>query len=251
MGLKFHNLKREEALDRVCKHIRNRSFGSAARTLFYINVHSYHLAKSDEDFRHCINQADTVLPDGSGISYAGKVFGRPIAENLNGTDFTPALCSKLAEERRSVYLLGGKQEVVGACIDYLEKTYPGLKVLGGRSGYFFQDEHEQILADINKHSPDLLLVAMGSPHQEKWIVRNVSRLDVGVCSAVGGLFDFWSGKYRRAPAWMRKSGIEWIHRFMQNPVKKWKRVIVEIPAFLTRVTFLSIRRMFGLKKAEA
>lgn len=251
MGLKFHNLKREEALDRVSKLIRNRSYGPTARTLFFINVHSYHLAQSDEDFRHCINQADIVLPDGSGLSYAGKVFGCPIVENLNGTDFTPALCSKLAEEERSVYLLGGGVEVVESCLKYLQNTYPGLKILGGRPGYFFQDEHEQIVADINKCRPDLLLVAMGSPHQEKWIVRNASRLDVGVCSAVGGLFDFWSGKHRRAPAWMRKSGIEWVHRFMQDPVKKWKRVIIEIPAFLTRVTFLSIRRMFGLKKAEA
>ncbi len=248
-GLKYHNITRSEAISRLRQHIENRRFQSKSATLFFINVHSFQLAKKDADFRHCINQADLVLPDGSGLSYAAKATGKPIKENLNGTDFIPALCKTLASEGRSVYLLGANTDTVNRCTQYIRKTYPGLKVLGGRSGYFFQDEHESIISEINSLQPDLLLVAMGSPLQEKWVMRNASILDVGICSAVGGLFDFWSGKYRRAPAWMRKAGIEWVYRFMQDPITKWKRVFVEIPVFLFKIGYWSVRRRINPENA--
>jgi N-acetylglucosaminyldiphosphoundecaprenol N-acetyl-beta-D-mannosaminyltransferase len=195
-------------------------------------VHSIHLAKKDPDLFQCISNADLVLPDGSGLNIAGKVLHKPVKENLNGTDFTPVIFRLAESLGYSVYLLGAKPDVLKKCKSSLRSEYPNLQIAGAHHGYFDSEKEKEIIQDINRKKPDIVLVATGSPRQEKWITDHAHGLNAAVCFAVGGLFDFLSGEMDRAPFWMRKLGIEWAHRFVQNPKDKWNRIFIEIPAFL-------------------
>jgi N-acetylglucosaminyldiphosphoundecaprenol N-acetyl-beta-D-mannosaminyltransferase len=204
------------------------------RLVSFANVHSIHIARHDHELRYALHRADLVLPDGSGLALAGKAFGLPVRENLNGTDFIPRLLNDIARNGRSVFLLGGQAQVVESCSRVLPLRYPGLVVAGSHHGHFSEAEDESIVHAINTAQPDVLLIGLGTPFQESWMMRFASRLQVKVCFSVGGLFDFLSGEKIRAPRWMRRLGIEWLFRFLHEPSRKWDRVLVEIPLFLMR-----------------
>ncbi|HKJ33505.1 MAG TPA: WecB/TagA/CpsF family glycosyltransferase [Balneolales bacterium] len=207
------------------------------RQVLFTNVHSIQLAQQNPELLNCINHADLVLADGSGLKIAGKLFGYPIKENLNGTDFIPHVLEQADKNGWSVYLLGATDDVVMGCSQNIKNKYPRLKIAGFRNGYFQMEEEHQIVNEINQYRPDILLVALGSPKQEEWIAHHRRSLNTRVCLGVGGLFDFLSGKHKRAPLWMRQLGIEWAFRFVQSPQKKWDRIFVDIPLFLVRVFF--------------
>ncbi len=203
-----------------------------ARKVFFTNVHTIYLSLFDPLLRLSVNAADLVLADGSGLKIGGKLMGHPIRENLNGTDFTPTVLRDAEREGWSVYLLGATDESVALCAANLRRTFPSLRISGWHDGYFRPEEEQAIVADINAAHPDILLVALGTPAQESWCIRNGHRLNVKVCMAVGGLFDFLSLRRRRAPGWLRGLGLEWVYRFLVEPKAKWNRVLIEIPVYL-------------------
>ncbi len=255
LGVRVDNIDFETASKAVRGYVTRNGNGDPCQ-VFFTNAHTIHLARRDAEFRHVINRADAVLPDGSGLKFAGRVFRRPIIENLNGTDFVPHILEEAARERWSVYLLGGKPNITKMCRSNLQQNYPTLPIAGVHHGHFMPEEEEGITADINSRSPDILLVAMGSPLQEKWIARNAPRLKTRVCFAVGGLFDFLSGERKRAPRWMRRLGLEWIYRFVQDPRSKWQRIMIEIPLFVLivlakRVVPRSLQQLIARKRVMA
>jgi exopolysaccharide biosynthesis WecB/TagA/CpsF family protein len=204
------------------------------RCVFFTNVHTIQLAHHDAEFRRTVNDGDLVLPDGIGLKIAARVFGTIIPSNLNGTDLSTSIFRYADAMKRSVYLFGARPGVLARCRDRIATDYPGLTIAGARHGYFSPRDEESIIGDINSAKPDILLVAMGSPMQETWLLTHRHRLNARIALAVGGLFDFVSGTIQRAPAWMRRAGCEWLYRFCQDPKTKWNRVCVEIPAFLAR-----------------
>jgi N-acetylglucosaminyldiphosphoundecaprenol N-acetyl-beta-D-mannosaminyltransferase len=231
LGGRVDNTGYETALKRIRRFIAHKN-GSRAREVFFTNVHSMHLARRNPMLRRCINRADMVLADGSGLSLAGKLFGTPIIENLNGTDFTPRILNEAEINGWTVYLLGAEAHVVEQCRERLLSKYLRLKIVGFHHGHLVREEDQIIVNDINEKKPNILLVALGSPLQEEWIAHHARILNVGVCLAVGGLFDFLSGIHKRAPLWMRRMGMEWLFRFFQDPKTKWGRIFIEIPSFL-------------------
>ncbi|MBD3615429.1 MAG: WecB/TagA/CpsF family glycosyltransferase [Gracilimonas sp.] len=235
MNVRVDNLLLDTALEQVESLIEQSKEDGVPRQVFFTNVHSIHLARKDTEFRRYLDKADLVLPDGSGLKIAGKVLEMPILENLNGTDFTPKVCRMAETGKWSVYLLGAREDVVKRCSEKLKERFPNLSLIGYHNGYFSKNEEDEIVEEINKKKPDILLVALGQPYQEKWIARNANRLNTHICLAVGGLFDFLAGAMKRAPLWMRKLGIEWFHRFLQDPKSKWDRILIEIPVFLSLV----------------
>ncbi len=243
LGVRVDNLTLNQAVRRIRGYIDTSNKRKGARKVFFANVHSIHLARKNPDLYRNILNADLVLPDGSGLDIAGRLLNEPVKENLNGTDFIPVIFRAAERLGYSVYLLGAKPGTVDNCTDNLRIQFPNLEIAGSHHGYIDENLENKIIADINRKRPDILLVGMGSPLQEKWVTCNAPSLNVGVCFAVGGLFDFLSGEIERAPLWMRKTGMEWVHRFAQNPRDKWNRIFVEIPLFLflilTRCAFHS------------
>lgn len=232
IDVRVDNLSLENALKRIEGLVTNSREDQVPRQVFFTNVHSIHLARRDAELQRYLSQADLVLPDGSGLAIAGQVLDMPIQKNLNGTDFTPKVCQMAEVGGWSVYLLGAREKVVENCHRNIKDRFPNLDIAGYHNGYFNEEEEEQIIEEINEKKPDILLVALGSPLQEKWVAQNAHRLNANVCFAVGGLFDFMSNEVDRAPRWMRDIGMEWLYRFFQDPAKKWDRIFIEIPEFL-------------------
>lgn len=218
--------------------------------VFFANVHSLHLARGSRAFLTTLGCADLVLPDGSGLSIAGRLFGSPIPENLNGTDFSPRLLERAAEKGWTIYLFGGRRDVLERARKNLLNQFPRLRIVGTSPGFLDHDGEMALLEDIRRASPDILLVGLGSPRQEEWIVRHASRLNARVCLAVGGLFDFVGERFQRAPRWLRALGLEWLYRFLQDPRTKWDRVFIEIPGFLLTVLVRALgpRGIFRLNR---
>jgi N-acetylglucosaminyldiphosphoundecaprenol N-acetyl-beta-D-mannosaminyltransferase len=233
-GIPFDNLDRETALKKIAKYASSVN-GNGSRKVYFSNVHTIITARRDQDLRECISSADLVLPDGSGLKIAGRVLGTSVVENLNGTDLTPQVLDLAVKNNWTVYLLGATPEVLNKCLAGLLQSRPDLRIVGSHHGFFSPTESKEIVDAINVQKPNLLLVAMGTPIQEKWIAAHADYLKVGACLAVGGLFDFLSGSKKRAPRWARKAGVEWLFRFIRDPKTKWNRIFVEIPVFLTLV----------------
>lgn len=230
LGVRVDRLDAEAAKNEVRKIVKNRD--GAMKPVYFVNVHSIFLALQDHNLMEQLNYAALTLPDGSGLNWAGKILGNPIVENLNGTDFTPKILNMAEQENWSVYLLGAEEQVIIKTVAVVQQQFPKLKIAGYHHGYFLGQKEQQVIDDINSKSPDLLLVGMGSPIQERWIWENRDKLNAGAGFAIGGLFDFISGQYPRAPLWMRKSGLEWMYRFLNDPGNKWKRIFIEIPLFI-------------------
>ena len=234
LGVRADLVTRSAALESVRRRLVSDQRSSPSR-IYFTNVHSIILARKSPSFARAIETADLVLPDGSGLRLAGQILSQPVMENLNGTDFIPLVLGEAEKGRWSVYLLGGRPEVVEASSERLKARFPSLNVVGYRSGYFKPEDEAAVISDINSKRPDILLVALGSPLQEMFLQKWCDRLKVKACFAVGGLFDFLSGNKKRAPAWMRSMGIEWAFRLVLDPKNKWKRTVIEIPLFLTMI----------------
>jgi N-acetylglucosaminyldiphosphoundecaprenol N-acetyl-beta-D-mannosaminyltransferase len=248
MGVRINSISAKTAMERI-RHGITAPDQPGGMNILFANVHTIHLAKKDSKFRTVINNADLMLPDGSGLNLAGRVFGTPILENLNGTDFTPQIFRAAMKEGWTIYLLGAREKVIVLCRARLLELYPDLRIVGYHDGHSLEGKEELIIQDIRSKRPDILFIALGSPLQETWIAHHAREVNARICLGVGGLFDFIAGDKRRAPQWMRRLGIEWVFRFLQDPMTKWKRVFVEIPVFLIELFGEWIRRRY-LKPAQ-
>ncbi len=207
------------------------------RHVAFVNPHCFNLSTREADYRDILKRADMVLPDGIGIKIAGKLIGAEVKENVNGTDMFPRLCQYAQEHNKRLFLLGAAPGVSELTRRNMVKRFPGLDIAGAWHGYFedHSSEEDEIIAAINHVHPDFLLVARGVPGQERWIDRNLSRLDVGVAMGVGGLFDFYSGRIKRAPIWVRELGLEWFWRLAMEPRRMANRYLVGNPLFIMNV----------------
>ncbi|MEA2021220.1 MAG: WecB/TagA/CpsF family glycosyltransferase [Candidatus Caldatribacteriota bacterium] len=211
--------------------------------------------QKDADYFNIIQSANLVTPDGAGILWATTILNHPLSERVTGIDIIQGICKLAAKKAYSIYLLGASPGIAKEASLKLTQKYPGLKIVGNHHGYFHaaslsdetvippmyktkmnsgteditkkgmdaeyneRNEEAKIIQEINNKKPDILLVGMGVPRQEKWIAANLKskRLNVPVCMGVGGSFDVLSGKIPRAPLWMQRHGMEWVYRFIKQP----------------------------------
>ena len=149
----------------------------------------------------------------------------------------PLLCQKMQNRQESIFLLGAKPGVAERTAQRLLQQYPQLKIAGVHHGYFDKDNAAHVIHHVNASGADLMLVGMGSPHQEEFILNHQHDLGCKTVLAVGGLFDFYSGDIKRAPLWLREIGFEWAYRLYQEPKAKFHRYIIGNPRFLYRTFF--------------
>ena len=177
------------------------------------------------------NHKVVIVNDGVGMDIAKKMlYGSKFTSNLNGTDFTPYLLQHSPRPMR-VFLLGAKPEVVKKAAAYVEEVLLQT-VAGYADGYDGLADMPQLIETINDSKADLLLVAMGNPKQEQWLLDHHPLLHVPVMSGVGALFDFWSGNKSRAPLWIQKIRMEWFYRLCLEPGRLLKRYSVDVLRFL-------------------
>ena len=233
LGVRVANLHTIEAV----AHMQKLMWAAAphARAVYIVNAHTLNLACDDPSYRAVLNGGDTVFGDGTGIRWAARWQGKKMIDNLVGTDLLPFFFVNTMERGYRYFLMGAKPDVVERAAAHLPKAFPGLNVVGHQTGHYAQSEHDGVLARINAARPDVLMVGMGNPIQERWIHDNRTRLtNVKLAVGVGGLFDHWGGELTRAPRWVRRNGFEWVQLMVQQP-HKWRRYLIGNPKFLIRV----------------
>jgi N-acetylglucosaminyldiphosphoundecaprenol N-acetyl-beta-D-mannosaminyltransferase len=196
-------------------------------------------AHDDPAFRRVLNAADLNVADGVGLMLAARWLGHPLRQRVTGSDGIYRLAAHCARRGYRLFLLGaapGVAEIVG---QRLAMASPGLEVAGAYAGSPHVEEEQDIIERVRAVAPDLLLVAYGVPAEEKWIARNRDRLAVPVMVGVGGSFDFVAGVTRRAPQWLRRAGLEWLHRLLSEPWR-WRRQLA-LPRFVGLVLWQRLR----------
>lgn len=172
-----------------------------------------------------------IVNDGIGVDIAAFLLGgKRFPANLNGTDFTPFLLKK-AQRPLRLFLLGGKEDVVQQAAAHARGAL-GAEVVGTCNGYDGMRGQGDLAAEINRCAPDVVLVALGNPIQEEWILSHRQALDAGIVMGVGALFDFWAGAKSRAPELVRTLRLEWLYRLCLEPRRLARRYTVDIVRFL-------------------
>ena len=236
LGVAITDVDMSEAIEIVRAMLR-RHVG-CTRRVYFVNAHSLNVAASDPVYRKILNSGDTVFGDGTGVRWAAKLRGVRLRDNINGTDFIPALLQATAGCGHSCFLLGANAATIELAADFSKRAFPGWKLAGCHHGYLADEAAAAaVVAQINEAMPDLLLVGMGNPLQEQWIHRHLAALRVPVCMGVGGLFDFWAGNVSRSPRWLRWLGYEWLWRLCQEPRRMARRYLIGNPLFLARILF--------------
>ncbi|HHX42606.1 MAG TPA: WecB/TagA/CpsF family glycosyltransferase [Chloroflexi bacterium] len=190
-------------------------------------------AQRNAPFRVVLEGCDLALPDGIGLLWAARVLGQSLRERVAGSDLVPAVARLSARRGYRLYLLGAAPGVAERAAENLVRDCPGLQIAGTYAGSPSPCEEDDIVARIVAADPDVLFVAYGAPRQDLWIYRNLHRLGVPVCMGVGGTFDFIAGVAVRAPLWMRRMGLEWLHRLWRQPWR-WRRMLA-LPRFVALV----------------
>ncbi len=213
LGLPVDVITYEEWLERIAAWVK----GDTPRQVCTINPEFIMIAQRDVHFRHVLQRVDLCVPDGVGLQIAARLLGKSLPQRVTGSDGVPRIAERAAREGWRLYLLGAAEGVAEKAAEVLRARYDGLQIVGTYSGSPAANEEDAIVARINAATPHILLVAYGAPHQDKWIARNLPRLNVKMAMGVGGTFDFIAGIVPRAPLWMRKRGLEWLYRLYLEP----------------------------------
>lgn len=204
-----------------------------ARHVCTTNPEFMMVAQDDVNFRNILRRADLCVPDGVGLLWAARRLGHSLPERVTGSDGVPRIAERAARAGWRLYLLGAAPGVAEKAAEVLQARFPGLQIAGTRSGSPALEEEDALVAYVNASGADILFVAYGAPQQDKWIARNLPRLNVSMAMGVGGAFDFIAGIVPRAPVWMREAGLEWLFRLYLQP---WRmRRMLRLPRFVWAV----------------
>jgi len=213
-------------------------------TILFANVAKLVWARRQPALLQALAQADYVLADGQPLVWVARLLGLPLPERIAGVDLMEAMLAMAAEKAWRVFFLGAPEAVLQQAIANLKARYPGLLVVGAQHGYLPAQETEQMLARINQSAADLLLVGLDSPRKELWLTRYEEQLKVPVRQAVGGSFEIAAGRRRRAPAWVRRAGLEWLYRMLQDPIRLAPRYLYTNTVFALLLLQALLRRFW-------
>ena len=212
-----------------------------------VNVNAINLAYTYPWLRHFFNQADLVFCDGAGVILGARILGSHIPQRITYADWMWELAAFCEQEGFSLFFLGARPGVARKAAERLWNRYPHLRIVGIYHGYFDKTpgspENEEVIARINAAHPDILIVALGMPLQEQWLMENWKRLQANVFLTGGAVFDYVSGVLRRGPHWMTEHGLEWLARLFLEPRRLWRRYLLGNPLFIYRV----IKQRLGLE----
>lgn len=218
------------------------------RLVMTVNTSTLHLGTVDREVGRICRDADLRVVDGMGVVWAWRILGRRLPERVAGIDLMMSLIAAAADDGRSIYLLGARQEVIDRLQVVLRERFPALRVAGSRNGYFGEDDHEAVVADIAASGADLLFIGMPSPFKELWAARHLDEFGCDLVLGVGGSFDVVAGFVPRAPAPMQRLGLEWAWRLACEPRRMWKRYAVT-NAWLARQVAVRLLRRRGRRSA--
>jgi N-acetylglucosaminyldiphosphoundecaprenol N-acetyl-beta-D-mannosaminyltransferase len=203
------------------------------------NPHALVTAQADPAFKSALNNASLVVADGVGVTLMAKFARVRVGSRITGTDYFSSLMEALQNRGgASVFFFGSSPHVLSLMSERMRRELPGLRLCGTLSPPFRSwsgEENAAMVATINRANPDVLWVGMTAPKQEKWVEENRHQLHAGVLASIGAVFDFYAGANPRAPQWMCRLGIEWLHRLVRQPRRMWRRTFISAPKFVALV----------------
>lgn len=216
LGTKVNLLSPKEVIENIKEQLTKEK----SSYIITLNPEMVVRAQKDVHFLRIINNAALVVPDGIGVLVAAKIISWKQKnffkswERVTGVDLIYQLAQEIKEAK--FFLFGALPGIAEKTGKVLKKLYPHAQIKGSEPGYNFLTR--DVIEKINRLQPNILLVALGSPYQEKWIAKHLNQMpSVKVAIGVGGAFDFISGKTKRAPRWLRKIGLEWLWRGIREP----------------------------------
>lgn len=227
MNIEIDNLTMAETLEAIDQLIR------AKQNSYIVTPNVDHIVQleTDKELRAVYQNASLIVADGKPLLWIASIYGTPIREKISGSDLFPLLCKMAAEKQYRMYFLGAAEGIAAKAAERLTERFPGLQVVGTFSpSYGFEKDEKQVQKIINlvkAAAPDILIVGLGCPKQEKFMFKYHEVLGVPISLGLGASLDFEAGKARRAPKWMSDHGLEWLFRITQDPKRLIKRYFVD------------------------
>lgn len=220
-GMAFDPLTLDQAVDQCGDALadRRRMLVGVVNAAKAVNL------RQDAVLRESLLDCDMLLADGQSVVWAGRMLGRPLPERVAGIDLFEALLELADRERRSIYLLGARPEVLSTLTSIISARWPGAVIAGSRDGYFSEDESAAVASEIRDAAPDMLFLGITSPKKEIFLSQYGESLGVPILHGVGGSFDVMAGVVKRAPARWQRAGMEWAYRLVQEPGRLWQRYL--------------------------
>ena len=212
---------------------------SAARESRYVclcNVHSVVTANTDPTYKSVVSLADLAMPDGMPVAWMLRRFGFSGQQRINGPDLMWRYCAQAEKRGEKIFFYGGSESTLVLLEKKLRATFPKLQLAGFYSPPFrdaAQAEEDEVVARINQSGAGVVFVGLGCPKQEFWMAEHRGRINA-VMLGVGAAFDYHAGMIKRAPLWMQKTGLEWLHRLASEPQRLWKRYLVTNTLFILK-----------------
>jgi len=230
-GIPIAGVNPEDALDIVEKAVISRQ----KLHIGVVNAAKIVNMGKNPELRDSVLESDIIFADGMSVVWASKILGTPLPSRVTGIDLMFGMLARADRANFRVYLLGATDEVLNQVRGNIAKDYPGCTIAGFHNGYFSAEEEEDIARNIKESGPDILLVAITSPKKENFLGKWAHLIDTPVCHGVGGSFDVYAGKVKRAPELWQRLGLEWLYRVLQEPGRMWKRYLFTNAAFLTLI----------------
>ena len=233
-------------VEELHQHLRRFIDRDSRATVLHANVHAINLACRHAWFAGVLRDADLVFCDGEGVRLGARILGERLPPRITYADWTWQLATWCRSTGTSLFLIGALPGVAAEAAARLVAHAPGLAIAGTHHG-FFDKSHDSIatigvIDVINRAKPDIVIVGFGMPVQEQWVHAHRHRIDAPVVLTGGAVFDYVSGRQRRAPMWMTRHGLEWLGRLVIEPGRLMGRYVGGNPLFLARVLRQRLRR---------
>jgi N-acetylglucosaminyldiphosphoundecaprenol N-acetyl-beta-D-mannosaminyltransferase len=250
-GVGVHAIDMSAAIVRINEIVNSENKGYVCVTA----VHGVIEAQHDRIFADALHGATLVTADGMPLVWLGKLQGHPEIDRVFGPDLMLAVCRAGVERATTHFLYGGKPGVAQQLKSELERIVPGVRIVGTYSPPFRElssDEQVGLVQAVRKLKPDIIWVGVSTPKQEKFMARYLPLFDTHVMIGVGAAFDFHTGRIKDSPNWVKRSGLQWFHRLLQEPSRLWKRYLFCNSEFLLKAALqvVGITR-YRLERSEA
>jgi N-acetylglucosaminyldiphosphoundecaprenol N-acetyl-beta-D-mannosaminyltransferase len=231
-GIKVTNCTKDELNGYICQVIRQKR----KEVIPNVNIHCMNLCADNPWLQEFLNSCEVVVCDGDGVRLGAWISGSHIQAKITYNRWIWDLAQLCITNGLSLYLLGSRSDVIEKAVRRLERRYPDLRIVGFHSGYIAdKSERDAVIADINRSKPNILIVGMGMPLQEKWLLEHMSHLHVNVALTGGAVFDYVGGIIRTTPDLLYKMKLEWLFRLLGSPLRLFRRYVIGNPLFVWRV----------------
>jgi len=242
LGIGIHAVTMRDAVDAVTAAIQGRQKGYVC----VAGVHGVMEARRDPFLAAIFQGAFLVVPDGMPTVWMGKSQGLAMAR-VFGPDLMLAVLQESELAQATHYLYGGAPGVAKQLKEVLLQKYPGLRIVGTHCPPFrplSAREQSALIDEMNSLQPDIIWIGLSTPKQEKFMAEYLPRLATTLMIGVGAAFDFHTGRINDSPAWVKQLGLQWVHRLAQDPLRLWRRYLVNNPPFLCN----AILQTLGLRE---